>query len=406
MEKTKSLKISTIEKAFSSDDRHVIRAAVNACKDYRFEQAHFDKWWKTDNLNYMLGACFLRRSYGYLPTKYLRQIISDSRFSWYDVSYGRQLLLKSYAPKTYVQNSFPPSVYEKYYSPELLKLSVGNIPASGYLIKKWLASDKWYEKCMGLYSVTMLGEYHLIDLKAFLLDIDPDVRDAAIEAIRKMNLSPVTLIKSYQDASTISERICWMRIANGREDFALPVSPNDMDISEIEKMRGIHIDVKMRDAWLVGTEKEKVVALYSLMNDPNVPYVIINRALRDASPFVHETAIILAGENHYPAHREFEPGTPVFKKCIGNVIVFATIPAEAEVRGDPRVEGRSNLALITEVKGDFYGEQLGISFYDAKTQYKKGNFVKIENFDYSMKDAGTTGFHFFSNMKDASKFYY
>ena len=406
MEKQERLKINTIERAFSSEDRHVIRAAVFACKEYKYSPDHFDKWWGTGDLNYRLGACFLNKGSMHLPLKYVHSIVTDARFAGYDVAFGRQLLLNSYAPKTFVTNTFPPETYSNYYSPELLKRCVSKIPASDFIVKKWLASDKWYEKCLGLYSVTILGNFHHMYYDTLLADIDPDVRKAAIEALRSAKLGPAVIISSYHGAKSLAERICWMKVAAGREDFVLPISPNEMDILEIKEMRQIRVDNKVRDKWLTGTVKEKAAALYSLVDEPNVPYVVINRALRDSDPLVHETAMILAGRHNYPAHREFEPGIPVFKKCIGNVVVLATIPPEAEVRGDPRVEGRSNFALITEVKGDFFGEPVGISFYDAVTQYRKGKFVRVDNFDFSLKDCGTTGFHFFSTFKEARNFYY
>jgi hypothetical protein len=406
MEKKERLMIDTIERAFLSDDRHVIRAAVKACANYRYDSNHFDKWWETGNLNYRLGACYLNRSSSYLPLKYVRTIIDDSRFEKYDVSYGKRLLINSCGSRNFVTSAFPPDKYSKYYSPELLKKSVLKNPASDFVVKKWLNSDEWYEKCLGLYSVAMLGNFHHMYYVELLADMDKDVRDAAVDALRSARLSPAVIVSGYLKAKTLSERISWMRIAAGREDLSLPISPNNMDVSEIKEMRGIHIDDKSCDGWLKGTEKEKAVALYTLIDEPNVPYVIVNRALRDNHPLVHETALILAGMHNYPAHREFEPGIPVYKKCIGNVVVLATIPPEAEVRGDPRMEGRANLASITEVKGDFFGEPVGISFYDAVTQYRKGGFIKVDNFDYSLEDCNTTGFHFFSTFKEARNFYY
>lgn len=406
MKKEERLMIDTIERAFLSDDRHVIRAAVKACANYRYNSDHFDKWWGTGNLNYRLGACYLNRSSSYLPLKYVRSIVEDPRFERYDVAFGKTLLINNCNSRNYAISSFPPEKYSKYYSPELLKKSVIKNPASDFVVKKWLNSDEWYEKCLGLYSVTMLGDFHHMYFDKLLADIDPDVRNAAIEAFRASKISPVVIQSGYSKAASLSERISWMKIAAGRQDVILPISPNDMDLSEIKEARWIRIDDKIRDGWLKGTEKEKAVALYSLIDEPNVPYVIVNRALRDGNPLVYETALILAGKHNYPAHRVFEPGIPVYKNCIGNVIVLATIPPEAEVRGDPRVEGRSNLALITDIRGSFFGEPVGISFYDAVTQYRKGGFIKVDNFDYSLKDCGTTGFHFFSTFKEARNFYY
>ncbi len=399
----KKIMIDTIEQAFLSDDRHVIRAATNACRFYKSTE-YFDKWWSEDIFNYKLGACFLARN-GYLPSKNVKAIINDARFKKFDTSIGKELLLRGFSPRSALLGSFPPEQYAKYYTPELLKKFVSTTPASSYVVKKWLESDKWYEKCLGLYSVIQLGDISYYLFSNHLYDIDKDVRDAAIDAVRAFCPSPQTIAKGYLEAKSITDRVTWMRVAAGRKDVVLPLVPCDMDFSEIQATKDIYIPHEICDAWLRGSANEKAVALYSLMNEPNVPYVVINRSLHDESPLVHETALILASTRNYPAYREFEPAEPVYKKCIGEVLVKARIPLDAEIRGDARKEARSNLAIITDIEGTFFGEPVGISFYDATTQYRKGNFVKIDDFDYSFNDC-TTGFHFFSERKLAEKYYY
>jgi hypothetical protein len=104
-----------------------------------------------------------------------------------------------------------------------------------------------------------------------------------------------------------------------------------------------------------------------------------------------------------PIKRVIEPPELVYKKCLNDVIVVATIPSYACVYHGAQGGFRANGAKIVEVIGDFLGDEVGISLYDLKTQYRAGDKVFIENFDYS-NQRSTTGFHFFCTKEEAECF--
>ncbi len=128
----------------------------------------------------------------------------------------------------------------------------------------------------------------------------------------------------------------------------------------------------------------------------DVPLEIIERGLKDSDCDVRKTAMKIYKERgiSFPVIRTIEPPKTVFKKCLGQVIVCATIPDDAEVRGTAGHKCRTNKAIITKVIGDFGGEPVGVSAYDKVTTYYEGDIIEVDDFDYSIEEC-STGFHFF-----------
>ena len=63
-----------------------------------------------------------------------------------------------------------------------------------------------------------------------------------------------------------------------------------------------------------------------------------------------------------PAYRSIEPPKKVYKKCVGDVIVVATIPDDAEIRGQKDGKCRTNKAKIIDIIGEFGGKKLVFQF--------------------------------------------
>ena len=135
-----------------------------------------------------------------------------------------------------------------------------------------------------------------------------------------------------------------------------------------------------------------------------VPLDVIERWLKDAYWRVRQAAYQIAKEQGIDVcFRTFDPPALVYKKCESGVIVVAKIPENAEIRGNPEGKCRTNRAEIVDVIGDFCGEPVGISMYDGTTWYYAGDFVEVENFDYSNEEC-STGFHFFCTRKQAEEY--
>ena len=137
----------------------------------------------------------------------------------------------------------------------------------------------------------------------------------------------------------------------------------------------------------------------------DVPLDVIERGLKDSDWSVREAAMNIARSKGItvPPIRTIEPPKTVYKKCVGGVIICASIPKDAEVRGVESGKCRTNHAIITKVIGDFCGEPVGISIWDKTTTYYEGDEIFIEDFDLSDEEC-STGFHFFCTKAAADKY--
>lgn len=100
--------------------------------------------------------------------------------------------------------------------------------------------------------------------------------------------------------------------------------------------------------------------------------------------------------------RDFDPGDKtVYKYCLGNVLVTATIPADAYVLGHEHafVTNKANVTMLT---GTFGGEPLGIDPRTWTDFYIPGQTTVSKDFDPSAPLA-FTGLTFFSSLEDAKK---
>lgn len=101
--------------------------------------------------------------------------------------------------------------------------------------------------------------------------------------------------------------------------------------------------------------------------------------------------------------RTFDPPECVYKICLNGVIVVATIPDDAFVRGSTESKCRTNKAKIIDILGDVCGEKIGVSLFNLETCYKIGDTVEIEDFDLSRSEC-STGFHFFCTEQQAREY--
>ena len=137
----------------------------------------------------------------------------------------------------------------------------------------------------------------------------------------------------------------------------------------------------------------------------DVPLEIIQQGLKDPDFYVRKAAINACQEMgiEIPPYRTINPPKRVYKKCVGDVIVVASIPKDAEVRGTKGGKCRANKAKIVDIIGEVGGRKVGISKWDRKTEYFIGDEVEIDNFDRSDEEC-STGFHFFCTKQLAESY--
>jgi len=140
-------------------------------------------------------------------------------------------------------------------------------------------------------------------------------------------------------------------------------------------------------------------------NSKSLPIEIIERWLKDEDWRVRRAAmkLWLQAGNLPPLVRTIEPPSTVYKKCVGGVVIGASIPDYAQVRGGYGMKCRTNFAVITSINGTFGGESVGISLWDKTTAYFVGDEIEIDDFDMSNEEC-STGFHFFCTLEEAEKY--
>lgn len=152
-------------------------------------------------------------------------------------------------------------------------------------------------------------------------------------------------------------------------------------------------------------------AAMDICQDLDVPFDILKQWLTDdecnvraaAVQYIKNNNINIDIESIYVPYRAIEPPKKVYKKCMGGVIVVATIPDDAEIRGGCCNKYRANKAKIIDIIGTFGGVKVGVSIYDKRTTYFVGDEVCVDNFDLFDNEC-STGFHFFCDIEQAKKY--
>ena len=163
--------------------------------------------------------------------------------------------------------------------------------------------------------------------------------------------------------------------------------------------------VEVIERWLKDEDCDVRAAAMNACQGREVPVEVIERWLKDESWRVRAAAMNACKANNIPVPviRTIEPPEKVYKKCVGGIIVVASIPKDAQIRGNVGHKCRASKAVIVEIIGDLCGEQVGISKYDLKTLYYAGDEVEIDNFDFSDEEC-STGFHFFCTIEEARRY--
>ena len=403
------INIKTIEKGLLDSDKYVRKAAIMAARYQSHNADVIDDWWHSEDVNFKIASCF---SYlganSMLPKQKIVKVIHECA-KLYGDEFASNLLLAGYKRDAILTRMYPEEEFSQYYSVKLLKKCANTIPIAAPIITKWLDSPEWYHQCLALYVLARQEAKGFVPISYIypaLENMDKAVREAGVEALRNigpsMNFMAVKFINPL-NSSSVRETL--MHVCQGRKDIILPLNPNRMLRGELMAVRGLSVEEETVLKWEKGTTKERAAALYARADEPNLPYVVIERGLRDGDSLLREAALIVSRTHGYPPYHSFKPKKTVFKKCVGGVILEAEIPESAEIRGDGRDGARANRAIIKNIENDYCGEKIGIAFYDCSTEYRVGNTVEINDFDMSLEECAS-GFHFFENHKLAKDFYY
>ena len=163
---------------------------------------------------------------------------------------------------------------------------------------------------------------------------------------------------------------------------------------------------KVIERWLKDSDWRVRKAAMLACQGKDVPIEIIERGLKDSDWCVRKAAMQIAKKRGHSVdvlERTIEPPEKVYKKCLFEAIVTATIPADAKIRGTIGGKCRASKAVIVDIECSVYPEKIAISSYDNSVFYEIGEEVIIEDFDYSNEEC-STGFHFFCSREEAERY--
>lgn len=135
-------------------------------------------------------------------------------------------------------------------------------------------------------------------------------------------------------------------------------------------MKNTHMpSIEVIERWLKDEDCDVRAAAMNACQGREVPLEVIEQGLKDESWRVRAAAMNACKANNIPIPviRTIEPPKLVYKKCVGGIIVVASIP------------------------------------YDLRTLYYAGDEVEIDNFDLSNEEC-STGFHFFCTIEEARSY--
>jgi len=248
------------------------------------------------------------------------------------------------------------------------------------IIKKWLKDEDWRVRTAAM-NACQGKDVPLDIIERGLKDEDCDVRTAAMNACQGKDV-PLDIIERGLKDEDWHVRTAAMNACQGK----------DVPLDIIEK-------------WLKDEDCDVRAAAMNACQGRDVPLDVIEKWLKDADWHVRTAAMNACIKNGFgvPIIREIEPPEKVYKKCLGDVIVVAEIPADAQIRGDSYGKCRSNKAVIVDIIGNLGGAKVGISTYDHKTTYFIGDEIEVEDFDYGFHTC-STGFHFFCTREQAERY--
>jgi hypothetical protein len=202
-----------------------------------------------------------------------------------------------------------------------------------------------------------------------------------------------------------------MKACQGRDvplkmiERGLKDKDRDVRLAAINACQGRDMPLKMIERGLKDKDWRVRQAVMNACQGRDVPLEVIERGLKDEDWHVRLAAMkqLEIRGIPLPLVRTFEPPETVYKKCISGVIVCASIPKDAEVRGAEGQKCRASRAVITDVIGNIAGEPVGISKHDMCTTYYTGDQVEIPDFDIGNEE-GSTGFHFFCTREEAEEY--
>lgn len=406
-----TLRLETIEKVLEKGDSWPnMIAAAKACRGMEIPEAQLKKWRESIFSCYRLAALYAKPTYDGII-----RILTDSEIPTYErrtncvpwegaISEDFRLKPEDFG----LIHEIPHCSTD--YMVAVTKLYKGS-KMSIRKIREWMNEGYWQLQMAALYAAQGRENVPIGILYEGLESWDDEVAAAAAEAFRARDFSMRTLRRflhrQFEECDEQIVRNITM-VCEGKPE-ALPLIREILDYYDgtsfyvhdgaTEACEGMEIPLEVIKEWaqpFKGPSFRRAAACASIGRN-DVPKEIIEELMGSAQPRAVRSQAYRAAQlrdDFGPIRTIRSMPVIVYKKCLGGVIVAATIPEDAEIRHSASGKCRANKAEIVEIYGSFYGEKVGISMYDLKTQYRVGDKIEIPDFDGSLEEC-STGFHFY-----------
>ena len=244
---------------------------------------------------------------------------------------------------------------------------------------------------------------HLIETG--LSDATAEVRIATKSLCKTITIAPDKIERGLQNPYP-DIVLATLRSVREREELTIDIikrclnyENNSVKMAAAESCADIIIPNDIVLTWInSGDFHKQIAAAYACKKSPEAAEKYLGLLLDLKSNKARGIALEIEGMiPRSPSPDTFTPPEKVYKKCLGDVIVIATIPKDAIVYGSEDSPCRASKANIIGIEGDFYGEEVGISIYDLSTTYRVGDRIEFDEkeFKRTYRNHGGPGFYFF-----------
>ena len=272
-------------------------------------------------------------------------------------------------------------------------------------IREAFSSDNKADRIAAINACCGRSDIPINLLESALNDDDPDIVNTAKKACESIIITPSKVYRG-QYSSSPEIVLATLRSATDQGFINLEMiiqclKHKDDRIKNVaaEACNKVFVPTELGFAWInSGEVYHQLAAVYACKNNEEISELYLGIMLDIRNSKVHSEALkVEAKIPRTSTAPTFSPPEKVYKKCLGNVIVVATIPDGATTYGSKNGPCRTNRAKIINIKGTFYGEKVGVSMHDLATTYRIGDEIEFtdKEFGDTTRVYDAPGFYFF-----------
>lgn len=284
-----------------------------------------------------------------------------------------------------------------------------NIPVE--VLQQWLEDSKVKVRRVAMATCQNRNNVPLDLIRQGLADSDLSVREAAMIACELRNDITPAVIQQWVDDSNHDVRKCALCLCHGRDDIPAEMLIRELTNENCPMIIGAALNACEgrsdipAEAIKYAKERHPLVEINArrIELSRNTRLYLVEMERNHQTPEIScERHGVVQDEATCATSqliRVVEPPERVYQKCVGDVIVVATIPDDAQIKVGRCGDYRASKAVIVEIIGQLCGEPTAISFRDNRLYYA-GDEAIFDDFGHGTRGR-FNGFHFYCTMQEA-----